>query len=160
MSAIIRLRELTPAAFAPFGDVLAAPPEVGGRAFFSAGLTTGSGAGEGPSLHVNHVAAASPPIRAVRLERHPRTSQTFVPLDAARYVVLVAESNADGEPDPARMHGFVAPGDVGVTYRAGLWHHGMIALDRPGRFAVLWWRGDGDTHTEFAELADPPQLRP
>lgn len=50
---------------------------------------------------------------------------------------------------------FVAgPQDV-VTYAPGVWHHGIVALDRPACFASLMWKtGDMKIDTEFLPLAE------
>ncbi|KAI0551967.1 ureidoglycolate hydrolase [Xylaria curta] len=83
------------------------------------------------------------------LERHPFTSQTFIPLTAdgtKRYLVVVAPTlDPTGEdeslpaprdaglpgrglPDVRRLVAFVATGEQAVTYAAGTWHAPMIAL--------------------------------
>lgn len=80
------------------------------------------------------------------LERHPYTTQTFVPLTGGggghtRYLVIVAptvdngsstDSSHRGPPDVARLRAFVARGDQAVTYGAGTWHAPMAALGTPG----------------------------
>jgi ureidoglycolate lyase len=48
-------------------------------------------------------------------------------MNAERYLVLVA-LGAD-RPDLATLAAFVATGAQGVSYRPGVWHHPMIALD-------------------------------
>ncbi|TAQ83344.1 hypothetical protein B7494_g8334 [Chlorociboria aeruginascens] len=91
------------------------------------------------------------------LERHPYTSQTFVPLglspveqQEARYLVIVAlslpPSPADenlpfplptlssgplpgrGLPDIGKIRAFIAKGSQAVTYGAGTWHAPMVAV--------------------------------
>ena len=135
----LTLEPLTAAAFVPYGDVLPGPPRAGERAFHSDALTPDV-AGTRVSLHVNHVLPSELPFVVTRMERHPATSQTFLPLDASRYLVLVAGPASDGGPDPASIRGFWSPGIQGITYRRNVWHHGMVVLDRPARFAVLMWR--------------------
>ncbi|KAI0386872.1 hypothetical protein F5Y04DRAFT_242558 [Hypomontagnella monticulosa] len=94
------------------------------------------------------------------LERHPFTTQTFVPVGAgaeARYLVIVAPSLAPdqstipsdvdeknlcapmgpglpgrGLPDLTRVRAFVATGAQAVTYGAGTWHAPMAALGPAG----------------------------
>jgi ureidoglycolate lyase len=91
------------------------------------------------------------------LERHPYTTQTFIPLGIspqqvheARYLVIVAPSlppsPADemlpcpishsirhplpgrGLPDVKRIKAFVAKGSQAVTYGAGTWHAPMVVV--------------------------------
>ena len=152
------LEPLTAAAFAPYGDVVAAPPVPGERAFYTDGLTP-----DRPdtrvSLHVNHVLPSELPFVATRMERHPATSQTFLPLDASRYLVVVAGRTPGGGPDPASLEAFWSAGTHGVTYRRDVWHHGMVVLDRPARFAVLMWRRIEGPDDVFTELPAPVELR-
>ena len=154
----LTLELLTPAAFIPFGDVVAAPSRAGERAFCTDALTP-DGAGTRVSLHVNHVLPTTLPFVATRMEHHPATSQTFMPLDASRYLVVVAGRLLDGVPDPSSLRAFWSPGSQGVTYRAGVWHHGMVVLDRPAHFAVLMWRRRDGVDDVFADLPAPVELR-
>jgi ureidoglycolate lyase len=61
------------------------------------------------------------------LERHPDSTQMFVPMRAGRYLVVVA---GGGEaPDLSTLAAFVVEGSSAITYAPGTWHHPMIALD-------------------------------
>lgn len=66
------------------------------------------------------------------LERHLFSSQMFVPTGAppgASYLVIVALNDAvRDEPDLTTLRAFVCSGGQGVNYRAGVWHHPMVAL--------------------------------
>jgi len=82
------------------------------------------------------------------LERHPFTSQTFIPLALDRddastaYLVIVAPTLASPEdpdiqgssrkgpglPDLRNLKAFVARGNQAVTYAAGTWHAPMVVL--------------------------------
>jgi len=86
------------------------------------------------------------------LERHPFTSQTFIPLglskkemNETRYLVIVAPSLPPsprdnsfpvpvgvgpgcGMPDLQRIRAFVADGSQSVTYGAGTWHAPMVVV--------------------------------
>lgn len=89
------------------------------------------------------------------LERHPFTTQTFIPLglapseaSQARYLVIVAPtlppSSADerlpvpdgedlpgrGLPDLTRIKCYLAKGSQAVTYGAGTWHAPMVVVGR------------------------------
>jgi ureidoglycolate lyase len=141
-------------AFAPFGDVLEAPLDAG-RTFFGEGLANRR-PGAAPSLAVARVPPlASLPLTATRMERHEFSSQSFLPLDVARWLVIVAPKAADGRPDTARARGFLAGPGQGVTYRVDTWHHPLTVLDRPARFAVLIWLEHSNTDEEFVTLDEP-----
>lgn len=145
---------LSAEAFAPYGDVLA-PPAAPGRVYFEKGLKSGR-AGAWPSLSVTHsLPLAKLPLQATMLERHEFSSQSFMPLDVSRWLVVVAPSGPDGGPDASGAVAFVAGPGQGVTYHMGTWHHGLTALDRPARFAVFMWRDGSSTDEEFRQLAAP-----
>jgi ureidoglycolate lyase len=140
--------------FAPFGDVLEAPPEPG-RRFFGDGLANRR-PGAAASLAVACVPPlAALPLTATRMERHEFSSQSFLALDVGRWLVVVAPKAGDGRPDVARARAFLAGPDQGVTYRADTWHHPLTVLDRPARFAVLIWLENNGTDEEFVTLDRP-----
>ncbi|KAG4442186.1 hypothetical protein IFR05_002344 [Cadophora sp. M221] len=89
------------------------------------------------------------------LERHPYTTQTFIPLGVSaqeahdvRYLVIVAPSLPpsvgdenlsvpDGEglpgrglPDLSKLKAFMAHGGQAVTYGAGTWHAPMVVIGK------------------------------
>src|SRR3712207_3677343 len=132
---------LTAAAFAPFGEVLEAPTEPG-RRYAEAALADLRPGAARPSLSlVLKPPLASLPLRSRTMERHRFSSQSFVPMDSGRWLVVVAPHAAvGGGPDMARARAFVARPDQGVTYGADVWHHPFTVLDRPARFAVFMWR--------------------
>lgn len=77
------------------------------------------------------------PMAVELLEKHPLSTQVFIPMNARRYLVLVALGTET--PDLATARAFVADGAQGVSYRPGVWHHPMIALDAPIDFTCLVW---------------------
>src|SRR5256885_13469132 len=113
---------LTEKAFAPYGDLLAAPAEFG-RAYFDEGLRT-SRATAWPSLSVSHVRPLpSLPLEARVMERHEFSSQSFLPLDVARRLVVVPPAGADGGPDPSSAVAFISGPGHGVTVHSGTRPH-------------------------------------
>jgi len=97
------------------------------------------------------VELAERPLRAEMLERHEFSSQSFVPVDVDRWLIVVAPHASRGGPDLAGLRAFIATGRQGVTYRPNTWHHGLTVLDRPGRFAVFMWRA-GSKDEEFVPV--------
>ncbi|MGE8687501.1 MAG: ureidoglycolate lyase [Achromobacter sp.] len=113
-----------------------------------------------PAMWVSRVdAALAWPCPVVLLERHPHSSQTFIPLDNAPYLVAVAPDGADGAPDLSRLRAFIACGSQGVCYRAGVWHQGLSVLRAPAQFAVAMTLAD-DGNDEFLELAASVDIVP
>jgi ureidoglycolate lyase len=146
-------QKLTQDAFAPFGDVIDMPDQAG-RTYYEKALGN-LRTGAWPSLSVSLKAETHDrPLRAELLERHEFSSQTFLPLDVARWLVMVAPHAAAGGPDRASVRAFIATAKQGVTYRPNTWHHGLTVLDRPGRFAVFMWR-DGTTGDEEFVPVEP-----
>ncbi|MFN4278039.1 MAG: ureidoglycolate lyase [Ferrovibrio sp.] len=96
---------------------------------------------------------------ALRLfERHPFSAQAFIPIDVAGYLVTVCPDDGTGQPDPSRAVSFMAGPDQAIVYAAGAWHHPMVALQRPGRFAIVMWTTGDDGDEELVPLAAPMQV--
>ncbi len=152
----IPVLSLEPSAFAPFGTVHAAPPGPG-RRWDDAAL--GWQGGLAPSLSLLHLEPTPPEALVVRtLERHPRTSQTFLPLEVGRWLLVVAPDAAAGGPDPERARAFLAGPGVAVTYALATWHLAMTVLDRPATMAILMGR-DGTAADDEIVPVPPFALR-
>ena len=132
-------------AFLPFGEVLEAPAEPG-QSFFNSALAN-LRTSAGPNLRLINRLPTALPLQANMLERHEFSSQTFLPLELGRVLIVVAPHAAEGGPDVKGAQAFIASARQGFTYRPDIWHHGLTVLDRPARMAVLMWC-DGTTADE------------
>ena len=146
----IPIEPATAANFSPYGQ-LVAPSEAYGRQSFSAGLSHDH---RPVALSTTHVRAVQLPITIEQIERHPFSSQTFVPMEVSRWVVVVSVS-----PELSDLRGFIVGPGVGVTIGRGIWHYQLTALDSDATFVVLMWK-DQSTDEEIisippAELAAP-----
>jgi ureidoglycolate hydrolase len=130
----VTLRSITPDAFAPYGEVIVTG-DAFGRVDFVACVENGR-AHARANLATVRLEPTPLPATVDQMERHPRSSQAFVPLDVAAYVVVVAPDVNDA-PDAANAIGFVVPMGTGLSYRTGVWHTGMMVLDRPGALMIL-----------------------
>ena len=65
------------------------------------------------------------PIAIKMMERHPLSSQAFIPLGKQPYLVVVAPK---GEFNIEHLEVFIASATQGVTYHAGTWHHYRLSL--------------------------------
>lgn len=159
---------LTSAAFARFGDVLAVPPapSPGERAVNLgtarrldrvAALESTRPAAE-PNVALFRCEPQALPFHATLLERHPHSTQLFASLAGARWLLLVAPSLADGEPDVDAARAFLASPGQGVNFRRGLWHHPVIALDRPAELLMLAWEDGGPGDGEERPLSVPIEI--
>lgn len=150
----ILARPLTAAAFADYGEVLD-PPHEPGRSYIEAALANRRPTAK-PSLSLVLVSPmASLPLRAVQMERHEFSSQSFVPLDAGRFLVIVAPKDASGGPDADRAEAFVTAPGQGVTYGANVWHHPLSVIGSPMRLAIFMWLERSANDEEFVKLRQP-----
>lgn len=147
----IMAQSLISEAFAPFGEVLSTPSDPG-RIYFSDGLDNGRAAARASLSMVHRLPIGGLPFEANVLERHELSSQTFLPLEAGRWVVIVCPHAASGGPDLAGVRAFIARPDQGVTYRMNTWYHPLIVLDRPARLAVFMWRDDTSDDEKFVPV--------
>jgi ureidoglycolate lyase len=144
-------KQLSREAFAPFGDVIDVP-SAAGRTYYEEALGNLRPHAR-PSLSMTfRVPTADRPLKSELLERHEFSSQSFVPVDVGRWLIVVAPHARAGGPDMTGLQAFIADGSQGVTYRPNTWHHGLTTLDRPGRFAVFMWRA-GEKDEEFVPVA-------
>lgn len=74
------------------------------------------------------------PISIRIMERHPLSSQLFMPLGNEPYLVVVAPAGEFCEGD---IRAFLAQPNQGVNYHAGTWHHYCIALNQLSDFLVI-----------------------
>jgi ureidoglycolate lyase len=150
----LRPGPLTQEAFAPFGQVIMRPDGVGQR--LDAGTLENRRPHARPTLRISMSAPVELPVVARAMERHRFSSQSFVPIDISRFLVVVAPHAADGSgPDMTQAHSFIFRGDQGVHYNADTWHYQMSPLDRPATYAVLMWRDGTADDIETITLPTP-----
>ena len=160
----IETRPLDPTAYEPFGSVVAArpsPPRSANhgqaRAWDDLAPLVSTRPDARPTVSLFRCAPLSGSELEVRwLERHPCSTQLFVPMNAGRYLVVVALGQ--GAPDPATLAAFVAEGAQAITYAPGVWHHPMVALDREIDF-VNYLHVDGTDRDCEERAFDPPLAR-
>jgi ureidoglycolate lyase len=80
------------------------------------------------------------PIELKMMERHPLSSQAFMPLGQQPYLVVVAPP---GEFDEHALKVFMAQPGQGVNYHRGTWHHYCLALHEVSDFLVVDRGGEG-----------------
>ncbi|TDR38719.1 ureidoglycolate lyase [Tahibacter aquaticus] len=158
-SIALAVEPLTRDAFAPFGDVIEAASAARTYAI-NAGTTTRfhdlatvdtDREGGRPIVSLFRAQPRELPFTVTMLERHPLGSQAFVPVSKKPYLVVVAET-----PD-AVPRLFLARNGQGVNYRAGTWHHPLLALGEVSDFLVIDRGGPGNNCDE-ATLAATYQI--
>lgn len=140
MSETIHAKPLEPAAFAPFGDVLAADgasfPINEGRCDRFNDLSRPDVAGPDAQtiISVFRSRPAEPPYAVALMERHPLGSQVFSPMQSDPFLVVVA-ADVDGVPG-APVAFLTRPGQ-GVNLRRNVWHAPLMPLGQEGDFLVV-----------------------
>jgi ureidoglycolate lyase len=141
----LRVELLTREAFAPFGDVIEAsdaarhfPINGGNTERFHDLAKLDAGADGHVIVSIFRGQPRELPFEVKMVERHPRGSQAFMPLNGRDYLVVVASA-----PEPEALRCFLARGDQGVNYAAGTWHHPLLALDAVCDFLVIDRSGPG-----------------
>ncbi|MBI4057157.1 MAG: ureidoglycolate lyase [Elusimicrobia bacterium] len=98
------------------------------------------------------------PITIKLLERHPFSTQVFIPMTGAkRYLVVV--SLGKEKPDLNSLSAFIATGSQGISYKPGVWHHPLIALDKPTDFGCLIWENGTKEDCQVVKLKNPILIR-
>jgi ureidoglycolate lyase len=147
----VQLEPLAPEPFARFGDVATRPTNLR-RRYLPTSLDVADDA-KNVSLWISSAAATGIlPLQVTALERHPFSAQTFVPLDAGRYLVIACEAGPAGQPDLKTLRAFLADGRQSVTFARNVWHHSMTVLDAGMEFAVamgMTGRGDDDVFQDL-----------
>jgi len=81
------------------------------------------------------------PVSIKMMERHPLSSQAFIPIGPQPFLVVVAPK---GEMDITKIEVFLASSHQGVNYHKGTWHHYCLALHQVSDFIVVDRGGAGD----------------
>ena len=164
---VLTAEPLSRAAFTPFGDVI---ETAGSRSFeINDGFATRHHdlaqldlleAGGRPLLNIFHAKPWPQPIRIRLLERHPLSSQAFMPLGARPFLVVVAPPGET--PAPGDIRAFLTNGRQGVNFHRGVWHHPLLVLGQDADFLVVD-RGGEDENCDlfhFDETGDEVELAP
>ncbi|MBE1273343.1 ureidoglycolate lyase [Enterovibrio baiacu] len=144
---VLEIEPLTQAAFAEFGDVI----ETEDREFFMINggstrryhklATTEVDDGSRVIINIFEATPLKYPLHIAMLEKHPKGSQAFFPLQCNNYLVVVAPRS--NSPCVGGIRAFYAKGTQGVNYHAGVWHHPVLALSDRAQFLVVDREGEG-----------------
>lgn len=150
---------LTKSAFTPYGDVIEVNSECEQRSINEgntqryhdlATLTLGTQGGQA-AINIFRSIPLTNPVTLRFMERHPLSSQAFMPLSGQPYLVVVAPP---GELNEASITVFLASGNQGVNYHPGTWHHYCLALNKVCDFLVVDRIAD-DENCDEVDLSDP-----
>lgn len=144
---VLTIEPLTPAAFAPFGQVI----QLEGAHHYpiNNGMTERyhdlarvelGGVHPRPLISIFRGKPYALPLDLRLVERHPLGSQAFYPLGDHSWLVLVAEDDAGV---PTRLRAFRPCPGQGVNIAMNTWHGVLTVLDRESDFIVVDRGGDG-----------------
>ncbi len=145
--------------FAIFGDVITAD---GDSQLINRGTTQNFAdlarvemdyPGGRPRVSLYRAAATDLPCSIAMLERHPLSSQLFMPLHGRAFLIVVAPPGDTIE--PSAVQAFVTNRFQGVNYRPGTWHHPVLAIDSETDFLVVDREGPGDNCDEIWFTGQP-----
>ena len=147
----LQAHPITAEAFAPFGALLCYPHQVG-REVLPPSLGNLRDYAQ-PDLAVAHITqTAQTPLTLKFMERHEFSSQTFMPLNGCRYLVIVAPHGELGHPDMSKAQAFVVHGQQSITYHPNTWHYSLTLLQGPASFAVWMWKANDGGDEEFVDI--------
>ncbi len=101
---------------------------------------------------------AGPAVSITMLERHPHSTQSFIPIRGNRWLVVLAPTLPDGLPDMANVRSYLAGPDDAICIHRNVWHAGLTVLDGPAEFAMMMWRADAGDDGIVHNLATPLTL--
>lgn len=94
------------------------------------------------------------PLEIKLLERHEYSTQVFMPISsAARFLVVVSLGGA--EPDLTTLKAFEVSNPQGISYKPGIWHYPMTALEHQVDFACLVHEDGTKDDCGIHALAEP-----
>jgi ureidoglycolate lyase len=130
----VKLEAISREAFAPFGEIIDAKPDMSRRNHVAPVMNLR------PHATANLCVVRPPvvgfPLIIQEMERHPFSTQAFLPLSGVPYLLVVAPADEAG-PDLSQLRAFQVPGDRGISYGVGVWHTGMALIGQPGGMAML-----------------------
>ena len=149
---MITIMDVTPEAFASFGDLLSADGQPDmiinqgqcGRYHDRASIDL---AGGDVGISVFNANKRDLPYSLTMMERHPLGNQCFMPMTEHPFLAIVAEDN-NGK--PGTPHAFMIPAHTGINIHRNIWHGVLTPLHSPGLFAVIdRVAGDGNNLEEY-----------
>ena len=156
-------QSLSSEAFAPFGDVIEATSHSEQR-LINEGNTTRfhnlarlslDDLGGKPGISIFRSTPLPAPVTLKFMERHPLSSQAFMPLSENPYLLVVAPP---GKFDESKVVAFIASRGQGVNYHPGTWHHYCLALEEVSDFLVVDRIAD-DENCDEVTLIEPLDIQ-
>ena len=81
------------------------------------------------------------PMKIHMMEKHPLSTQAFIPMKETTFLAFVAPSGKSPEID--KIQSFIIPPKMGINYKTGIWHFPLISTENIN-FLVIDRKGSGD----------------
>jgi ureidoglycolate lyase len=157
----LTVEALNAESFAEFGEVIeigANPAEMinsGHTEKFSRLATIDAAEQDGqPAVHIYRSQPLLLPLLLTVMEKHPLSSQAFMPLHSRPFLVIVARPGDQLESHAVRA--FRSNGKQGINLRRGIWHHYQVSLGEVSEYLVIDRVGQGKNLEEQA--LRPPRV--
>ncbi len=128
---ILTPTKLTDDNFAPYGEVIRFREDK----LLSAVSKTSDNSDT--SIKVITAAQASYPFNVEFFEKHPFSTQAFIPMNQGKFFVVVAPMSGGDSFDINTLKCFITDGSEGIMYHVGTWHSAFSCLDAHKTFAVI-----------------------
>jgi ureidoglycolate hydrolase len=86
-------------------------------------------------------------------ERHPETSEIFIPIHGQCIFVMAPGDDGEAKPDVSRLKAFYLSGNLGVALPAGNWHWPPIPLGKQVKLLLIR-KGSNSDPCDIVELKD------
>ena len=81
------------------------------------------------------------PMKIHMMEKHPLSTQAFIPMKETTFLAFVAPSGKSPEID--KIQSFIIPPKTGINYKPGIWHFPLISTEDTN-FLVIDRKGRGE----------------
>ena len=81
------------------------------------------------------------PMKIDMMEKHPLSSQAFIPMKDTTFLAFVAPPG--DKPEIGEIKSFIISSGVGINYKAGIWHFPLISTEDTN-FLVIDRKGKGE----------------
>ena len=81
------------------------------------------------------------PMKINMMEKHPLSSQAFIPMKETTFLSFVAPQGKS--PEISKMQSFIIPPKTGINYKPGIWHFPLISTEDTN-FLVIDRKGNGE----------------
>jgi ureidoglycolate lyase len=155
------IQDLTPGAFAPFGEVILQPPraaDASGPGWQWWGETALLAADSRP-YGIGYLDLQPAGLRFDWAERHMRSAEMLIPTGGDCLVYVGPPEHPEQPellPPLDRFQVFRVRQGQAVLLHPGVWHGAPLAIDRPLNVVVLLLQGTGAADTSVVRFAETP----